>query len=42
MERVERMGGIVEGVKSGAIRRSRTPGLPVRQMMLSGEYPKVG
>ena len=31
MDRVERMGGIVEGVKSGAIQaRGRPPGVPVR------------
>jgi methylmalonyl-CoA mutase, N-terminal domain len=43
MERVERMGGIVEGVKSGAIQTEvARQAYRFEQMMLSGEYPKVG
>jgi methylmalonyl-CoA mutase N-terminal domain/subunit len=43
MERVERMGGIVEGVKSGAIQAEvARQAYRFEQMMLSGEYPKVG
>jgi methylmalonyl-CoA mutase, N-terminal domain len=43
MERVERMGGIVEGVRSGAIQAEvARQAYRFEQMMLSGEYPKVG
>jgi methylmalonyl-CoA mutase N-terminal domain/subunit len=43
MDRVERMGGIVEGVKSGAIQAEvARQAYRFEQMMLSGEYPKVG
>ena len=43
MERVERMGGIVEAVKSGAIQAEvARQAYRFEQMMLSGEYPKVG
>src|SRR5262249_27091788 len=43
IERVERMGGIVEGVKSGAIQTEvARQAYRFEQMMLSGEYPKVG
>jgi methylmalonyl-CoA mutase N-terminal domain/subunit len=43
MERVERMGGIIEGVKSGAIQAEvARQAYRFEQMMLSGEYPKVG
>jgi methylmalonyl-CoA mutase N-terminal domain/subunit len=42
MERVERMGGIVESVKSGAIQAEvARQAYRFEQMMLSGEYPKV-
>jgi methylmalonyl-CoA mutase N-terminal domain/subunit len=40
---IERMGGIVEGVKSGAIQAAvARQAYRFEQMMLSGEYPKVG
>jgi methylmalonyl-CoA mutase, N-terminal domain len=43
MDRVERMGGIVEGVKSGAIQSEvARQAYRFEQMMQSGEYPKVG
>src|SRR5262249_39470471 len=43
MERVERIGGIVEGVRSGAIQAEvARQAYRFEQMMLSGEYPKVG
>jgi methylmalonyl-CoA mutase N-terminal domain/subunit len=43
MERVERMGGVVEGVKSGAIQAEvARQAYRFEQMTLSGEYPKVG
>jgi methylmalonyl-CoA mutase N-terminal domain/subunit len=43
MERVERMGGIVECVKSGAIQAEvARQAYRFEQLMLSGEYPKVG
>jgi methylmalonyl-CoA mutase N-terminal domain/subunit len=43
MERVERMGGIIEGVRSGAIQAEvARQAYRFEQMMLSGEYPKVG
>src|SRR5262249_8006505 len=43
MERVERMGGIVESVKSGAIQTEvARQAYRFEQMMLSGEYPKGG
>jgi methylmalonyl-CoA mutase, N-terminal domain len=43
MERVERMGGIIEGVKSGAIQAEvARQAYRFEQMLLSGEYPKVG
>jgi methylmalonyl-CoA mutase N-terminal domain/subunit len=35
-------GGIVEGVRPAPSRRGRAPGVRFEQMMLSGEYPKVG
>jgi methylmalonyl-CoA mutase N-terminal domain/subunit len=42
MDRVERMGGIVEAVKSGAIQAEvARQAYRFEQMMLSGEYPKV-
>jgi methylmalonyl-CoA mutase N-terminal domain/subunit len=42
MDRVERQGGIVEGVKSGAIQAEvARQAYRFEQMMLSGEYPKV-
>jgi methylmalonyl-CoA mutase N-terminal domain/subunit len=43
MDRVERLGGIVEGVKSGAIQAEvARQAYRFEQMMVSGEYPKVG
>jgi methylmalonyl-CoA mutase N-terminal domain/subunit len=43
MERVERMGGIVECVKAGTIQAEvARQAYRFEQMMLSGEYPKVG
>ena len=43
MERVERMGGIVESIKSGAIQAEvARQAYRFEQMMVSGEYPKVG
>jgi methylmalonyl-CoA mutase N-terminal domain/subunit len=43
MERVDRMGGIVEAVKSGAIQAEvARQAYRFEQLMLSGEYPKVG
>jgi methylmalonyl-CoA mutase N-terminal domain/subunit len=40
---IERMGGVVEGVKSGAIQAAvARQAYRFEQMMLSGEYPKVG
>jgi methylmalonyl-CoA mutase N-terminal domain/subunit len=40
---IERMGGIVEGVKSGAVQAEvARQAYRFEQMMLSGEYPKVG
>jgi methylmalonyl-CoA mutase N-terminal domain/subunit len=43
IERVERMGGIVEAVKTGAIQAEvARQAYRFEQMMLSGEYPKVG
>jgi methylmalonyl-CoA mutase, N-terminal domain len=42
LEKVERMGGIVEGVRSGAIQAEvARQAYRFEQMMLSGEYPKV-
>jgi len=43
MDRVDRMGGVIEGVKSGAIQAEvARQAYRFEQMMLSGEYPKVG
>jgi methylmalonyl-CoA mutase N-terminal domain/subunit len=43
MERVEGMGGIVEGVRSGAIQAEvARQAYRFEQMLLSGAYPKVG
>jgi len=43
MDRVERMRGVIEGVKSGAIQAEvARQAYRFEQMMLSGEYPKVG
>jgi methylmalonyl-CoA mutase N-terminal domain/subunit len=43
MERVERMGGIIEGVKSGGIQAEvARQAYRFERMILSGEYPKVG
>src|SRR5262249_26668672 len=43
MDRVERMGGIIEGVKTGAVQAEvARQAYRFEQMMLSGEYPKVG
>jgi methylmalonyl-CoA mutase N-terminal domain/subunit len=42
LDRVERMGGIVEGVRSGAIQAEvARQAYRFEQMLLSGEYPKV-
>src|SRR5262245_58252329 len=43
IERVERMGGIVEAIKAGAIQAEvARQAYRFEQLMLSGEYPKVG
>ena len=43
MAKVERMGGVVEAVKSGALQAEvARQAYRFEQMMLSGEYPKVG
>jgi methylmalonyl-CoA mutase N-terminal domain/subunit len=43
MERVERAGGIVEGVRAGAIQAEvARQAYRFEQMLASGEYPKVG
>ena len=43
IDRVERMGGIVEAVKAGTIQAEvARQAYRFEQMMLSGEYPKVG
>jgi methylmalonyl-CoA mutase N-terminal domain/subunit len=42
METVERLGGVIEGVRSGAIQAEvARQAYRFEQMMLSGEYPKV-